>query len=958
MVFLLSFSFLPQTTPFLSLPTTVTTGQVQHNRHRLAYQAPKITLAQYHEVASIDEAPFVTQPNEKTAPKSNTEQDGHSSVNPLQSLVNQQDFAHRIVKTFEPRKFRPASKLLANRHVQTISGSLLRDDITCRYVNPKKTVVYSPPWIDPGINILTSSLLRKLQAYGKEHSTAAATSSYWDTRERFDTPDHDFFDVDFKYADSITTDVARASPKGIVIVVPGLQSNSNSSLVREMAQACVARGFDAAAINFRGCSGTPNEGLRAYHLGFTDDLKQLIGIIHDRLTKNNPLTENATTFSKKTPPIFLSGKSLGANVVLKALGELGDTVHEYNIQGAAVYCCPFDNQRNVNFLLQGLSKVVYNGNLLQSLKSMALSQFERFADTPTAHLVDLELLQSCTTITEFDEAFTVPLFGFDDHLDYYNQTSCLNFLDRIQVPTLICNARDDPFMDPVYYPWDFHCDSLAGKSRKSPIRIVRSDHGGHLGYMFHDDEEDGFRDVVSFLPSELGRFLDHVLECTEAAEDSMLSFNKDSRDVFPTTETSSGAVERSQVRRKAFELSSSFRANEFKPPRILTNEHLQTISGVFLRHDPSCRYVANGIGVDVAFQKGLKLLSAIPRQSDVFGDFWDRRQRIDTPDGDFFHVDYKYHSDYHPNDPSSKGIVVIVHGLQSSSNSSLSVDLGRAFSNQGFDVACINFRGCSGEPNNSLRAYHLGFTDDLIHLLRILNSGQLKPPPIFLSGFSLGANVVLKALGELGDNAFTSYGIYGAAVAGAPFDNERNIKFVQKPGFNKIAYNDSLLKNLKVTCLRQLERHSRSKEAKTLSHDEIVVASEISALESAFISPLFGFRDNVDYYRKTNCIDFLDNIEVPTLILNAADDPFFDPSFFPWEKGCDSPIGQKNLSPIKLVRTKHGGHLGFMFHQRSKEDRYLQAKEGVSFMPSELARFVTHVFDRRAGLDETKTINV
>jgi hypothetical protein len=163
-----------------------------------------------------------------------------------------------------------------------------------------------------------------------------------------------------------------------------------------------------------------------------------------------------------------------------------------------------------------------------------------------------------------------------------------------------------------------------------------------------------------------------------------------------------------------------------------------------------------------------------------------------------------------------------------------------------------------------------------------------------------------------------------------------------------------LLKSLKKTILAQLERFPDSKEAKLLSHDDIVKATEISDFENAVIAPIFGFRNNVDYYRKTSCINFLDDIQVPTLILNAADDPFFDPTFFPSGKGCDSITGQRNRSPIKLVRTKYGGHLGFMFHQCNETQEEMEKE--ASFMPTELARFINHIFDYRGYLEKAECI--
>ena len=118
-------------------------------------------------------------------------------------------------------------------------------------------------------------------------------------------------------------------------------------------------------------------------------------------------------------------------------------------------------------------------------------------------------------------------------------------------------------------------------------------------------------------------------------------------------------------------------------------------------------------------------------------------------------------------------------------------------------------------------------------------------------------------------------------------------------------------------------------------------ATSIADFDDAFIAPVYGFESNIDYYRQSSCLYFLDGIAVPTLIVNAGDDPFFDPEFFPWDKSVDG-AGQ---APIKMVRTEHGGHLGFLFHRPSE----LEIQEGwpraSSWMPHELGRFIRHVQD-------------
>lgn len=217
--------------------------------------------------------------------------------------------------------------------------------------------------------------------------------------------------------------------------------------------------------------------------------------------------------------------------------------------------------------------------------------------------------------------------------------------------------------------------------------------------------------------------------------------------------------------------------------------------------------------------------------------------------------------------------------------------------------------------------------------------------PIYLSGFSLGANVVLKTLGELGETAQTKYNICGGSVTGAPFDCERNIDFLEKKGFNRVVYTKNFVQSMKVKAQTQLDRVCDGDECTTeFDFDGAMAASTVAEFENAYIAKVYGYEDNVDYYRQTSCAYFLDGIAVPTLVVNAADDPFFDPDLFPWEKSCDFEGGDGNL-PIKLVRTDHGGHLGYMFHQADDVDAIKQGKMRSSWMPTELARFLDYVHE-------------
>jgi len=437
-----------------------------------------------------------------------------------------------------------------------------------------------------------------------------------------------------------------------------------------------------------------------------------------------------------------------------------------------------------------------------------------------------------------------------------------------------------------------------------------------------------------------------------------------------STYVNKGAKRSETIRRyqeRASKIASSFKPSKFKPLPLLKNRHLQTISGVFLRSDPNCAYITKESRI---LSSLLQTVANQKESQDLDCDFWDLRKRMDTPDGDFYHVDIKYavhhrqklsddgdHKFWWRSNEGSKGTVMVLHGLESNSNSTLSTDMADAYVNAGFDVAFLNFRGCSGVPNDTIGGYHLGFTDDLQHLLNHITSQQNgsnvdggnnpKDPkwPIYLSGFSLGANVVLKALGELGESAQTMYNIRGASVTGAPFDQERNIHFVDGPGFNRAIYATNFLRTMKVRAQDQLEKFCDGDVCTVdFDYEMGMKAKTIAEFENAFIAKVYGFTDNVDYYQQTSCIYFLDGIAVPTLVLNAADDPFFDPDFFPWEKGCDFRGGDGTL-PIKLVQTENGGHLGYMFHQPDGGDVVGSVGMKSSWMPTELARFVRHIHD-------------
>lgn len=273
---------------------------------------------------------------------------------------------------------------------------------------------------------------------------------YFETiTERLHTADKDFFDVDF------TKNIE--SSIGIVILSHGLESNTKGPLITKMAAAFLSKGFSCCLVSFRGCNGEENDTPGAYHLGFTDDLKYVIKTLNSR-------------FPSK--PLYLSGFSLGGNVLLKCLGELGDEASGYNIMGSVAVCVPFDPVASQCKMDKGFNRAVYIENFLQTLKAKAIRQHSRF---PSAF--DIDQIKQCRKIGDFDEAYIAKIYQFEDKVDYYKKTGSKWWLSKIRVPTIAINALDDPFIEESTLPGEEDIGAEA------PVRLIYHNNGGHCGFM-------------------------------------------------------------------------------------------------------------------------------------------------------------------------------------------------------------------------------------------------------------------------------------------------------------------------------------------------------------------------------------------------------------------------------------------------------------------------------------------
>ena len=262
-----------------------------------------------------------------------------------------------------------------------------------------------------------------------------------------------------------------------------------------------------------------------------------------------------------------------------------------------------------------------------------------------------------------------------------------------------------------------------------------------------------------------------------------------------------------------------------------------------------------------------------------------KRKRIETPDNDFLDIDLI--------ENQSKKIVVLCHGLEGSSSSKYIMATASLLSENGYAVAAMNYRFCSGEINRQLITYHSGRTEDLQTVITSLLPDY---DEIYLVGFSLGGNLVLK---YNGDGVFLIDPKIKASVAvSVPVDLYGSAIELQ------------LRQNQLYTWrfLRTLSKKIRLKHKqypKEVDKELLKKVKKLIDFDEYYTSKLNGFRDAQDYYAKASSKQFLSSIKNPTLLINALDDPFLSASCFPYEEAKKNPY-------FHLMCPQYGGHVGFI----------------------------------------------
>lgn len=320
--------------------------------------------------------------------------------------------------------------------------------------------------------------------------------------------------------------------------------------------------------------------------------------------------------------------------------------------------------------------------------------------------------------------------------------------------------------------------------------------------------------------------------------------------------------------------------SHYQPPFYLFNGHLQTIVPSLWRTVPEVTY---------------------------------QRERLELPDGDFLNLDWSRLPAMRPTD----GLAIVSHGLEGDASRPYVRGMVRALNRAGLDALAWNYRSCGGEMNRLLRSYHLGDTQDLDLVLRhALATGRYQRA--YLLGFSAGGNVTLKYLGE--DAARVPAEVKRAAVFSVPTDLQASSEYIGRPQ-NQV-YMRRFLKSL-----RQKIRDKAALLPGQIDLEGLEALRNFPQFDDKYTAPMHGFDSAEAYYQYASSGRYLSGIRVPTLLVNAQNDPFLPASCYPREVAANSPF-------VFLETPSDGGHVGFA--EGSPDGEYYSERRAVEFLTAEV----------------------
>ncbi|MAM17684.1 MAG: alpha/beta fold hydrolase [Christiangramia sp.] len=292
---------------------------------------------------------------------------------------------------------------------------------------------YNPKGIfrNPDISTIYAATLRQVPDPGFE-------------KERLELSDGDFLDLEWSRV---------FGSKKIIILLHGLAGNANRPYMKGMARIFNLHGWSALALNLRGCSMEMNRKFRSYHAGASDDLAEVVlHVLH----------------LKQFDKIAICGFSLGGNISLKYLGENRSIPKE--IIGGAAISVPCDLAGSLG-AINRMRNFIYSSRFERNLKQNLLQRVEKFPE-----YISEDTIKACNSLRDIDELYTSRAHGFENAADYYDKSSSLQFLENLQRPALILNAKNDSFLSPSCYP-----QHLAENSAE--LFLETPEHGGHVGFV-------------------------------------------------------------------------------------------------------------------------------------------------------------------------------------------------------------------------------------------------------------------------------------------------------------------------------------------------------------------------------------------------------------------------------------------------------------------------------------------
>lgn len=307
------------------------------------------------------------------------------------------------------------------------------------------------------------------------------------------------------------------------------------------------------------------------------------------------------------------------------------------------------------------------------------------------------------------------------------------------------------------------------------------------------------------------------------------------------------------------------RNNQYKRPFYLFNKHLETIAPSVLRKVDGVKY---------------------------------ERERIETRDGDFLDIDWVKNN--------NSRLIIASHGLEGSSDRPYIMGIAKLFGKNSWDVLAWNCRSCSGEMNRKEFLYHHGFTQDVEEVVsKALKSGYKE---IVMIGFSMGGSLTLKYVGENGSDLYPE--IKAAVAVSVPCNLSSSSKMLALKG-NKF-YQSRFMRKLDGKLRQKSDQFPGLIEMKPWKE-----FNNFHEFDTHYSAKIFGYKDAQDFYDSVQCYPHLKNIKIPTLILNALNDPMLIDDCYPESEA-------KRNGNITLELTKHGGHVGFL--QAGKKYTYAEER--------------------------------